>query len=206
MPDNECEVICCKIYKLKEDVDQVDLTKEENFDLLKETVLYSNSGDYQYKYRHILNKMLQYVPVELYTVEKTFFEWQEDYFNNNEVDKSKYNDPKDFTYIYYYLKKVPGCEHYARGCHIQCNICKDFFPCRFCHDEGDTGHDFPRYQTEMVKCNACGHVQSIGKCECEDCGERFGRYCHKCRLYDNLPDEGKPIFHCDGCGMCRVGL
>ena len=32
---------------------------------------------------------------------------------------------------------------------------------------------------------------------------QFGEYsCIPCRLY---ADTTKPIFHCDGCGICRVG-
>ncbi|CAB3257906.1 unnamed protein product [Arctia plantaginis] len=38
---------------------------------------------------------------------------------------------------------------------------------------------------------------------CENCGVRFGKYtCLICNLFD---DDDKRQYHCDGCGICRVG-
>jgi hypothetical protein len=28
-----------------------------------------------------------------------------------------------------------GCAHYRRACMKKCEECKEFFPCRFCHDD-----------------------------------------------------------------------
>ena len=42
----------------------------------------------------------------------------------------------------------------------------------------------------------------VGK-ECTQCGLLFGQYfCAVCRLYD---DTDKGQFHCEKCGLCRVG-
>ena len=27
-----------------------------------------------------------------------------------------------------------GCNHYQRKCQLRCEVCMEFFPCRFCHD------------------------------------------------------------------------
>ena len=45
---------------------------------------------------------------------------------------------------------------------------------------------------------------------CEDCSVVFARYaCLECRLYDNLEEgstlQKEGVFHCDLCGICRVG-
>ena len=45
---------------------------------------------------------------------------------------------------------------------------------------------------------------------CEDCGIVFGKYaCLQCRIFDNLSDgsdlKKEGVFHCDLCGICRVG-
>eukprot|EP00794_Sanderia_malayensis_P020110 gene20110-22081_t len=38
---------------------------------------------------------------------------------------------------------------------------------------------------------------------CKECGILFGIYsCKKCRLFD---DADKGQFHCEGCGICRIG-
>lgn len=38
---------------------------------------------------------------------------------------------------------------------------------------------------------------------CEKCGIRFGRYtCLICNLFD---DDDKSQYHCESCGICRVG-
>lgn len=38
---------------------------------------------------------------------------------------------------------------------------------------------------------------------CEKCGIKFGRYtCLICNLFD---DDDKSQYHCDSCGICRVG-
>lgn len=50
----------------------------------------------------------------------------------------------------------------------------------------------------------CQNVQRPSK-NCGKCGEEFALYyCAKCVLYDN--DEAKDIYHCDSCGICRLGL
>ncbi|XP_052256295.1 RING finger and CHY zinc finger domain-containing protein 1-like [Dreissena polymorpha] len=94
-----------------------------------------------------------------------------------------------------------GCEHYARKCVFVAPCCKKFYKCRVCHDENET-HVIDRKAVEHIKCSMCDLVQNVQNI-CEGCNVVFGKYfCEKCRLYD---DEDKGQFHCDGCGLCRIG-
>lgn len=115
-----------------------------------------------------------------------------------------------------------NCVHYDRGCDVKCSQCKFFFSCRLCHDlgvkageeneehthnteEDEMDHVFKRKETQEIRCRTCRQTQSVSnKCVNEECGEVFGRYyCEHCRLWEN--DPKKSIFHCDGCGICRMG-
>lgn len=58
-----------------------------------------------------------------------------------------------------------------------------------------------------VRCALCGLDQAVdgGGGACLRCGVAFGRHaCLLCRFFD---DEGvaKGVWHCDACGICRVG-
>jgi RING finger/CHY zinc finger protein 1 len=68
----------------------------------------------------------------------------------------------------------------------------------------DGAHEVPRFEITEVVCAACSFRQPrSGKCS--SCGVQFAVYfCEKCNLWD---DNAKPkkIFHCDECGICRVG-
>eukprot|EP00826_Nyctotherus_ovalis_P006601 TRINITY_DN11581_c0_g1_i1.p1 TRINITY_DN11581_c0_g1~~TRINITY_DN11581_c0_g1_i1.p1 ORF type:complete len:266 (+),score=48.91 TRINITY_DN11581_c0_g1_i1:168-965(+) len=107
-------------------------------------------------------------------------------------------------------KQATNCAHYDRNCLLLCSVCKDFFPCRFCHDSvkcspsvaAELRHKFDRASVAKVKCKLCKHVQGVAR-ECESCKAVFGKYfCDKCKLFDNAD---KKQFHCDLCGICRQG-
>jgi RING finger/CHY zinc finger protein 1 len=104
-----------------------------------------------------------------------------------------------------------GCVHYARGCKLRAPCCGELFSCRFCHDlakseaEADDAkkHVMDRHKVETVVCLRCDEEQPAAA-ECAACGARFGAYfCGVCHLYDD--DLSKQQFHCDQCGICRVG-
>ncbi|KAL4236129.1 RING finger and CHY zinc finger domain-containing protein 1 [Mactra antiquata] len=79
--------------------------------------------------------------------------------------------------------------------------CMKIYSCRVCHDENEN-HEIQRNKVTQIKCLQCAVVQEVNK-NCSSCGIEFGKYfCVKCRLYD---DADKGQFHCDGCGLCRVG-
>lgn len=105
-----------------------------------------------------------------------------------------------------------GCKHYRRRCSLVAPCCGEVFPCRVCHDEAKNeaeddfkkAHTVDRHAVKQVVCSLCDLRQPSAQV-CIGCGVTMGEYwCGVCNLFD---DEGvrKGIYHCDGCGMCRVG-
>jgi len=94
------------------------------------------------------------------------------------------------------------CKHYKRKCQFVTPCCGDkLYRCRFCHDE-EQNHTLRREDVVEIECSVCGLRQPVQQ-NCSSCGTLFGKYfCFDCKLYD---DEDKQQFHCDGCGICRVG-
>ncbi|CDR43629.1 CYFA0S12e02696g1_1 [Cyberlindnera fabianii] len=99
---------------------------------------------------------------------------------------------------------VLGCAHYQRNCKMECPDCRKWCCCPKCHDEIVTDHKFKRERTRHVMCMHCWNVQAPSQF-CDECDAQLALYfCEKCVLYDN--DENKDIYHCDDCGICRLGL
>lgn len=95
-----------------------------------------------------------------------------------------------------------GCEHYKRNVRIQCADCNKWYTCRLCHDAVED-HTLPRRLTRHMLCMLCGHPQKASD-TCVKCGESAAQYyCNICKLWSD--DVNKPIYHCDECGICRVG-
>jgi RING finger/CHY zinc finger protein 1 len=104
-----------------------------------------------------------------------------------------------------------ACTHYRRGCDVLAPCCEQFYACRFCHDaekwEGEADpkrrHQLDRKAVKQVKCRDCQTIQSPQQ-NCESCGKCLGAYfCPICVFFDD--DLNKQIYHCAGCGICRVG-
>lgn len=95
-----------------------------------------------------------------------------------------------------------GCQHYKRNVRIQCAQCDKWYTCRLCHD-AEEDHTLPRRLTKHMLCMLCGHAQKASD-TCVNCGESAAQYyCSICKLWSD--DVNKPIYHCDDCGICRVG-
>ncbi|KAK9282128.1 hypothetical protein L1049_005040 [Liquidambar formosana] len=103
-----------------------------------------------------------------------------------------------------------GCEHYRRRCKIRAPCCNQIFPCRHCHNEAMSSlsnpkdrHDLVRHEVQHVICSLCDTEQQVARV-CSNCGVTMGEYfCEFCKFYDD--DTTKKQFHCDECGICRVG-
>ncbi|CAI5504244.1 unnamed protein product [Closterium sp. Naga37s-1] len=102
-----------------------------------------------------------------------------------------------------------GCSHYRRRCKIKAPCCNEVFDCRHCHNdakshsEDKSRHEIARHNIERVVCSLCSTEQKVQQV-CEACGVCMGRYfCFKCKFYDD--EVAKKHFHCDECGICRVG-
>ncbi|KAK9427762.1 hypothetical protein V1505DRAFT_253550 [Lipomyces doorenjongii] len=98
--------------------------------------------------------------------------------------------------------EIRGCAHYQRGVKLQCSVCDQWHPCRFCHDDVED-HQLIRSETKNMLCTYCFLPQSAAQ-DCRGCGRRVAKYfCEKCKLWDDDPD--KSIYHCNDCGICRIG-
>lgn len=99
-----------------------------------------------------------------------------------------------------------GCIHYKRNVKVQCFDCHRWFPCRHCHDSARDlpfPHALNRKKTQNMLCMLCKTPQPAAEA-CVNCGEYAAwYYCPKCKLWDN--DSNKRIYHCDDCGLCRLG-
>ena len=95
-----------------------------------------------------------------------------------------------------------GCKHYKRNIKLQCSTCRRWYTCRFCHDAVED-HILIRRETKNMLCMLCGCAQPASE-ECTLCSQRSAwYYCDVCKLWDDSPD--KSIYHCDDCGICRIG-
>ena len=84
---------------------------------------------------------------------------------------------------------------------FQTPCCNKVYTCRFCHDKEET-HTVNRKEVTELICVLCDTRQPV-QATCQNCHCRFGKYtCLECNLFD---DEDKNQYHCDGCGICRVG-
>lgn len=101
-----------------------------------------------------------------------------------------------------------GCKHYKRNCKIISPCCNKVYYCRLCHDEDIINlptkdyHTINRFLISTIICANCNTQQNVSN-ECANCHIKFGNYfCNICKLYDNTD---KDQFHCDKCGICRIG-
>ncbi|EEQ86279.2 CHY and RING finger domain-containing protein [Blastomyces dermatitidis ER-3] len=95
-----------------------------------------------------------------------------------------------------------GCQHYKRRVKLQCFTCKCWYPCRFCHDQAED-HVLIRRATQNMLCMVCSTPQPVAQW-CKSCGVQAAcYYCSVCKLWDN--DSQKSIYHCNDCGICRIG-
>ncbi|XP_053116837.1 RING finger and CHY zinc finger domain-containing protein 1 isoform X2 [Hemicordylus capensis] len=86
------------------------------------------------------------------------------------------------------------------SCWIMAPCCSKFYICRLCHDNNED-HQMDRFKVQEVQCAKCGKVQKAQK-SCENCNSVFGEYyCSICHLFD----KDKKQYHCDKCGICRIG-
>lgn len=98
-------------------------------------------------------------------------------------------------------EKQQGCQHYKCRCAYISPCCGKEYVCRVCHDDAEN-HEINRFLVTHIVCLLCKHKQLVNR-NCEECGIEFGAYfCAVCRMFD---DNDKKQFHCDKCGICRVG-
>ncbi|EAK88364.1 PGPD14 protein with at least one predicted RING finger, possible plant origin [Cryptosporidium parvum Iowa II] len=112
---------------------------------------------------------------------------------------------------------MDGCKHYKSRCRIIAPCCNNEYWCRHCHNESqEDHHEVDRFSIKEVVCRRCNKRQpASNSCiNSAECGEKSGKkcdvtqfakyFCSKCNLWDDNGIE-KNVFHCDECGICRVG-
>ncbi|KAI3649527.1 hypothetical protein MP228_005159 [Amoeboaphelidium protococcarum] len=101
--------------------------------------------------------------------------------------------------------RLLGCKHYQRSCKLQAACCGKFYTCRLCHDEQETDHQINRHATVNMMCMLCKVVQPAAQqCANPPCQATMARYyCDVCKFWNNDPNQS--IYHCDKCGLCRIG-
>ncbi|RZB82182.1 E3 ubiquitin-protein ligase MIEL1 isoform B [Glycine soja] len=110
-----------------------------------------------------------------------------------------------------------GCKHYRRRCRIRAPCCNELYFCRHCHNEATSmlsnpfdRHELVRQDVQHVVCSVCDTEQPVAQV-CTNCGVRMGEYfCNICKFFDDdhwlhIKQTGKKQFHCDDCGICRLG-
>lgn len=123
---------------------------------------------------------------------------------NSDTKNSKTLSPSERVSYYDEENKTYGCKHYQTSCKLQCPTCHKYYVCRNCHDAEEHTHEMSRKDVHTISCMVCGKIQPPAE-ECIDCENVFAEYfCPKCKLYDN--DPNKNIYHCDDCGICRLGM
>ncbi|CAG5088531.1 Similar to RZFP34: Probable E3 ubiquitin-protein ligase RZFP34 (Oryza sativa subsp. japonica) [Cotesia congregata] len=116
--------------------------------------------------------------------------------DNKQAETSTNSDVEDNDSEEHY-----GCDHYKRKSKFVTPCCNKVYTCRFCHDEQEA-HTVNRKEVTELICVLCDTRQPV-QATCQNCHCRFGKYtCLECNLFD---DEDKNQYHCDGCGICRVG-
>ncbi|GLD99906.1 hypothetical protein PINS_up008634 [Pythium insidiosum] len=124
--------------------------------------------------------------------------------NDQAVDESVRASTADSTEDTTTNENKPECSHYRRGCRVLAECCKEWVGCRLCHDERFPDHKIDRHAIRQMQCLECETIQPCAR-ECSNCGTVVGEYCClHCNLFDH-DGESKKIFHCDDCGICRVG-
>ncbi|CAD7693783.1 unnamed protein product [Nyctereutes procyonoides] len=94
-----------------------------------------------------------------------------------------------------------GCEHYDRGCLLKAPCCDKLYTCRLCHDNNEDHQLDHRFKVKEVQCINCEKIQHAQQTY-EGCSTLFGEYyCSICHLFD----KDKKQYHCDNCGICRIG-
>lgn len=121
-------------------------------------------------------------------------------------ERRRLETEEPYLWVIYTTKKVSGCEHYWRDAFPVCAECKKIYPCRLCHDENEDSHTMDRKCISEMYCLSCKKIVPIGM-SCSNCGKVVSViFCDTCHVMCQIGPDMKPAYHCDACGVCRVGL
>ncbi|KAH0576853.1 CHY zinc finger-containing protein [Spironucleus salmonicida] len=195
-------VIFQRIFKLKPNTRNIN--NEANRIYIKQYKYQVLNNDRKKQQLMDMDIIFDHLPISGYKFDLTDYENIEIFRNTANYTMNKLA-PSEKLYSIQYLDSLTGCQHYVRGCEIECVTCKKFYICRFCHNDNED-HNLPRFETEHFRCIFCKFVQ-LPTQTCTNCNIQFGSYfCAKCKLVCDIGPEPKPNYHCDTCGCCMVGL
>lgn len=100
------------------------------------------------------------------------------------------------------------CTHYTRWMHSVDLQHAWVYPCKRCYLHVQDARDAAPLFTHM-KCDFCLCIQpaqsACANPECTHHGRCHRYFCATCNLWEHAPARAALIFHCDKCGICRVG-
>lgn len=162
-------------------------------------MLYWSHGEFDYP--DVIPKRANFVEsMTVSSFEKAKELIMSEFAKNSDTNRNLDDDEKQLHLIEGHV--FYGCKHYLRGCKVECDECKKFFPCRVCHDK-DADHPMERRDTKNVWCYFCEKVGPIGK-NCVHCQKSFADfYCKSCKFLISTPFHH--TYHCPKCDLCRRG-
>ena len=141
----------------------------------------------------------------------------------NKLIQELMNPKKTEDKIFFKKSKIMHCPHYDMYTHIVSKCCNKVYPCRLCHDENED-HKINRHDIDYMKCIYCCTFQKVNSCCMNPLCFKFKvdhkYFCKKCNLWTDSDnnmlkvinsfiistiDTKKSIYHCDSCGICRLG-
>ncbi|WVZ69042.1 hypothetical protein U9M48_017894 [Paspalum notatum var. saurae] len=130
-------------------------------------------------------------------------------YNTEKIDGSNHDDSEKFERgIMQY-----GCPHYRRRCRIRAPCCNEIFDCRHCHNETKNSikvdamrrHELPRHEVQQVICSLCGTEQEVHDRYASIAVSAWGSTSADCANSLTMMLVSKQQYHCNGCGICRIG-
>ncbi|CAL6103714.1 RING_finger and CHY zinc finger domain-containing protein [Hexamita inflata] len=204
---NRNEIIHSIIFTVKQNTE--DRFDKDSWIKLQEFALEVVSVEFQLQHYTDAKQVFHVLTYKFYEEHKDMpYEQMKAEFERQQSDDDWYKTlPLDQQVFQgFEILKSVGCTHDICGCKVQCNICKDFYGCRRCHDEVVDSHEFPKEQTQLVQCRYCDEVQDFSM-QCTKCQKMFGKVtCKTCKFISDISMDAKPFFHCDKCTSCNVGL
>ncbi|CAN0903475.1 Zinc finger protein BRUTUS-like At1g74770 [Linum grandiflorum] len=143
------------------------------------------------------SRLMQNLQTCRWLVQKQMYHTDESPTTNEKVlqgQQPSYQDP---------IKLTLGCKHYKRNCKLFAECCNQLYTCLRCHDES-ADHSANRRDITKMMCMNCLTIQPIQQtCATISCNNlsMANYYCQICKLFD----DGREIYHCPFCNICRVG-
>ncbi|CAN1753668.1 Zinc finger protein BRUTUS-like At1g74770 [Linum perenne] len=165
---------------------------QDDFDAALRRISRDSSLDPQKK-----SRLMQNLQTSRWLIQKQMYHTSEIPTTNEKVLQGQhpsYQDP---------VKLTLGCKHYKRNCKLFAECCNQLYTCLRCHDEL-ADHSVDRRAIEKMMCMNCLIIQPIQQtCATISCNNlsMAKYYCKICKLFD----DGREIYHCPFCNICRVG-